>query len=236
MIDKIYNEIMRPNIQLIVVIFLIFLLLTEKIETNTLLISIVLLLILIFHKDIFQLIETETNPKIKKTIIQTTNKKIKTTILFDKETDEIIKELKRFKKYNKTSYKKGYIYLKSFFYEIQVLEHNDIDHFRNTFENAQLYLKQSCNEFQSLSISVPEDTYLNSLQFKNKPINKPNNKSEQIGELCKQLHNHCSHLLYNLSLRLNEDFFKNPDSLKKEIIIDSDNVKESNQYTSYEMY
>ena len=32
------------------------------------------------------------------------------------------------------------------------------------------------------------------------------------------------------------DFFKNPDSLKKEIIIDSDNVKESNQYTSYEMY
>jgi hypothetical protein len=65
---------------------------------------------------------------------------------------------------------------------------------------------------------------------------KDKNKSEKIGELCKELHTHCYHLLYNLSLRLNEEFYKNPDSLKKEIIFDSDNVSESNQYTSYEMY
>jgi len=222
---------MKPNIKFLVVLFLIFLLVTEKIETNTLLILIVLLLILVFHKDIFQLVETD-NKLEKKTIVQTENKKIKTTIHFDKQTKEIIKELKQYKKYNKTSYKKGYQYLKYFFYSVQELEHNEIDHFRNTFENAQLYLKQSCNAFQSLSVSVPEDTYLNSLKFKT----KDKNKSEKIGELCKDLHTHCYHLLYNLSLRLNEEFYKNPDSLKKEIIFDSDNVSESNQYTSYEMY
>jgi len=235
MIDKVYAEIMKPNLQLIAVFFILFLLLTEKIETNSLLIFIVLILILVYHKDIFQLIEPDSK-EIKTTNLTATNKKIKTTILFDKQISDIVKELKRYKKYNKVSYKEGYHYLKLFSYSVQELEHNEIDHYRNTFENAQLYLTKSCNSFQSLSVSVPSDNYLNSLKFKKDPLTKSNNKSEQIGELCKQLNTHCSHILYNLSLRLNEEFYKNPDYLKKEIIIDTDNVKESNQYTSHEMY
>ena len=44
-------------------------------------------------------------------------------------------------------------------------------------------------------------------------------------------------LLYNLSLRFNEDFFKDPDIYKTEINLNSDQVEESNTFTEkYELY
>ena len=75
--------------------------------------------------------------------------------------------MKDYKKYNKKCYKNGYNYLKSYFYYMKQLENENLDHYIPVFDNAKLYLK-SLNEFQSLSISVPEDSYINSLKsYKN---------------------------------------------------------------------
>ena len=110
------------------------------------------------------------------------------------------------------------------------LEKDTIKHPRQTFENAELYLKQGLNSFQSLSISVPEDSYINSLKYKSTKL------STTIGILCKELQKHCYYLLYNLSLRFNKDFIDNPDIYKKEISLNTDNVSESNTFMKYELY
>ena len=53
----------------------------------------------------------------------------------------------------------------------------------------------------------------------------------------KKIHNHCYYLLYNLSLRFNEDFFKKPDIYKTEINLNAENVEESNTFTEkWELY
>ena len=59
----------------------------------------------------------------------------------------------------------------------------------------------------------------------------------RVGKLCKKIHKHCYYLLYNLSLRFNEDFFKKPDIYKTEINLNSENVEESNTFTEkWELY
>jgi len=231
MIDKIKNELMEPNLKMIIIFFIIFLLLSEKIETNKIIIFIFILLILVYYKDVFSIIE---NKKEKNTTINENNKKINKKIIFDDKINLLINELKEYKKYNKKCYKNGYNYLKLYFYYIKQLENQNLDHYIPSYDNAELYLKKSLNEFQSLSVSVPEDSYINSLKsYKN--LNKKTH-SEKIGLICTKIHDHCFNLLFNISLILNDKYHKNPDNINKEIIIDTGRVSEKNYYNMYELY
>ena len=109
-----------------------------------------------------------------------------------------------------------------FMFIIHDLERTDIEHPKQYFENAELYLKQSLNNFQSISISVPEEKLIHALKYNKYEPTKLGNK---IGKLCKRLHKHCYYLLYNLSLRLNEKWIKNPDIYKNEITYNYKNVE-----------
>jgi hypothetical protein len=117
---------------------------------------------------------------------------------------------------------------------IHDLEKDNISHPKQYFENAQIYLKKSLNYFQAISLSVPEEKLIHALKYNKFEANKLSNK---IGQSCKKLYKHCYYLLYNLSLRFNEDFFEKPDIYKTEINLNTDSVEESNTFNeSYELY
>ena len=121
-----------------------------------------------------------------------------------------------------------------FMYIIHDLEKDDISHSRQYFENAQLYLKKALNYFQAISVSVPEENLIHALKYDKYEQTKLGNR---IGKLCKKINKLGYHLLYNLSLRLNEDFFKNPDMYKTEINLNADQVEESNTFQEqWELY
>ena len=79
------------------------------------------------------------------------------------------------------------------------LEKDNISHPKQYFENAELYLSKSLNYFQSISISVPEENFIETLKYNQFNSSKLSNR---IGILCKDLHKHCYYLLYNLILGL----------------------------------
>ena len=232
-IKDIYLNLIEPNIQLIIIIFFFSLLVIQKLDTMTLLLFLIILFVIVFHKNIFSTLNELKQNENKKEKFIDTNKKVKKEIVFDERTNSLLLQFKRYKKYNKISYNEGYKYIQLFFYTIHDLEKDAIKHPRQIFENAELYLKQGLNSFQSLSISVPEDSYINSLKYNDIESSK---LSTKVGKLCKELQGHCYYLLYNLSLRFNKDFIDNPDIYKKEISFNSDNVSESNTFMKYELY
>jgi len=121
-----------------------------------------------------------------------------------------------------------------FMFLIHDLEKIDISHPKQYFENAEIHLKNSLNHFQSISISVPEETFNETLKYNKFETTKLGNK---IGKLCKRLHKHCYYILFNLSLRLNEIWENEPDIYMSQITMNIDNVEpNSNINTNYEMY
>jgi len=232
-IKDIYLNLIEPNIQLIIIIFFFSLLVIQKLDTMTLLLFLIILFVIVFHKNIFSTLNELNQNENKKEKFIDTNKKVKKEIFFDEKINSLLLQFKRYKKYNKISYNEGYKYIQLFFYTIHDLEKDAIKHPRQIFENAELYLKQGLNSFQSLSISVPEDSYINSLKYNDMESTK---LSTKVGKLCKELQEHCYYLLYNLSLRFDKDFIDNPDIYKNEISFNTDNVSESNTFMKYELY
>lgn len=223
-------SLIKKNSLLLLVLLGLFLIINNMFDSKSILIIILLLILFYFYNQSNQIHLDNHSNHTNQTSLNINNTKIKTNIAFDDETTSIINELKPYKKYNKKCYKKGIQYLKMFYFLIQELENNDIDHYQDKYENAGFYLKTSLNEFQSLTISVPEESYLNSIKFKKYEINH----NENIGNLCKKLHNHCYHLLFNLSLELNKKYTKDPKNYNSLII--NDNIMQSNFYHSLEMY
>jgi len=219
------NQI-KNNYQLILIFSLLFLIFNNIFETKSILIIILIFIIYYFYNlsQDNNLINIENKHKINNN-----NKNIKTNIYFDDETNNILNELKIYKKYNKKSYKNGIKNLKMYFFIIKELENDEINHFKDKYENAELYLKTSLNEFQSLNFSVPNESYLNII--KNNDFVDHN---ENIGNLCKKLHNHCHHLLLNLSIKLNKNYNNNPTNYNSYIF--KDNILQSNNFNQYDFY
>ena len=144
----------------------------------------------------------------------------------------IINELYKFKKYNPSSYKNGYKNIKMFSLLISDIEKDNIYYWRQYVENAENYLLKSVNDFQSISISVPEEKYSDILKYNNKTPNKIQN---HIGELCKKIYLNGSYLIINLSEKLNKNLDDKLDRFHNPIHIDF--IKESNSYqNAYDLY
>ena len=225
--------IIQSNIKYILIISILFFIAVNYFDTNIIFMISILLFIIVNYKSILNTINDikKSIPKEKKIIED--NIRLKRDINFDNELTIYLNKLKRFKKYNPNSWNEGYNYIKMFMYIINDLERDDISHPKQYFENAQLYLRKSLNLFQSIGLSVPEERYIKSLKYNKFEANKLSNR---IGKLCKKIYKYCFYLLYNLSLRFNEDFFKDPNTYKNEIGINTDFVEEANIYDYHELY
>ena len=225
--------IIQSNIKYILIISIIVFIAVQYLDTNIIFMISILLFIIVNYKNILNTINDikKSIPKEKKIIED--NFRIRRDINFSDELTIYLNKLKRFKKYNRKAWDEGYNYIKMFMYTINDLERDDISHPKQYFENAQLYLKKSLNHFQSIGLSVPEENYIQSLKYNKLEANKLSNR---IGKLCKKIYKHCFYLLYNLSLRFNEDFFNDPNTYKNEIDINTDLVEEANIYDYHELY
>ena len=111
---------------------------------------------------------------------------------------DISEELRKYRKYNMQSYTMGTKYLRKFFNLLSRLEKVEMEHMRQSFENAEYYMKEAVNSFQMLTISVKERSYGEQLEQPEELL------SVSIGKLCKELHKECYYLLWNLSKKINE--------------------------------
>ena len=233
-IKGIISTIIQPNLKFLLIILLIILLLAQYLDTNIIFMISILFFILVNYKSILETIDDIKSKSTKVDRIIEDNHRTRREIHFSDELNKYLHKLRRFRKYNPNSYDEGYNYIKIFMHTIHDLESDDISHPKQYFENAQLYLKKSLNLFQSISLSVPEEKYIHALKYNKFESNK---LSKRIGKLCKKIYKHCYYILYNLSLRFNEDFFENTDIYKTEIDFNVDTVEESNMFIQdYELY
>lgn len=231
---KIFTTFLQPNIKFLSIILLIIILSAKYLDTNVIFIISIIIYIFSDYKKILETFNTIKSNESKSEKIIEDNKRKKKDIHFSDELNKYLHKLKKYRKYNPESYDMGYNYMKMFMYIIHDLEKDNISHPKQYFDNAQLYLKKSLNYFQSISLSVPEENYIDALKYDKYEANKLLNR---IGILCKKIHKYCYYLLYNLSLRFNEDFFKNPDIYKCEIDFNIENTEESNTFSKdYELY
>lgn len=231
---KVLKTIIQPNIKFLGISIILLILATRHLEQNVIFIISIVLYLFIYYKQIgetFKEIQAGEN-KVERLIED--NRRVAKELHFSDELTKDIHKLRKMRKYSPQSYDEGYKYIKMYMYIIHDLEHDDIAHPRQYFENAQLYLKKSLNYFQAMTLSVPEETYSGALKY-NKM--KPSKLSTRIGMTCKRINTHCTRTLYNLSLRFNEDFFENTDRYKTEINMNAAQVEESNTFEeSWELY
>ena len=224
------KDLIIENLEIVILLIIIFMIMYQYFQVNILLIIIILLLV-IFNTDIISMFEDLKTNKNERIIENNTRKRKE--LYSNKELDTILLQIKKFRKYNQESYDKGIKYLEMFLFIIHDLEKDNISHPKQYFENAELYLSKSLNYFQSISISVPEENFIETLKYNQFNSSKLSNR---IGILCKDLHKHCYYLLYNLSVRFNKDWINKPDIYKSEIIYNYENVKSSNEMNDSELY
>jgi len=233
-LKDILNTIIQPNIKFLIIILVIVFLIAQYLDTNTIFMISILFFILVNYKSIIGTIDDIKRKESRVERVIEDNHRTKREIHFSDELDKYLHKMKKFRKYNPQSYDSGYNYMKMFIYIIHDLEKDDISHPKQYFENAQLYLKKSLNLFQSIGLSVPEENMIHALKYNKFESNKLSNR---IGKLCKKIYKHCFYILYNLSLRFNEDFFEKPDIYKCEIELNTGLVEESNTFNeSYELF
>tara|TARA_B110001469_G_scaffold125286_1_gene140425 strand:+ start:952 stop:1638 length:687 start_codon:yes stop_codon:yes gene_type:complete len=185
-------------------------------------VSMVLFILLVLNfSNILQ--STDTSGQIKQDIKK---KEISDDMYYNTIIHDLLIRLKPYKKYNKISYKEGVKYMRKFFNTVRILENDNIYNYNQYFENALLYLKNSINHFQSITISLPERSMIDGIK---KGDFESTKKTNELGSICKQLYNECYYILHNLSIKFNEIWSKEPHMYIKEIEINTDRVESYNE-------
>jgi|TARA_B110000967_G_scaffold193210_1_gene220538 hypothetical protein len=176
-------------------------------------------------------------------VLGNTTEEIKTSIkenrlgddmYYNEKIREYLKQIHKYKRFNKKSYEQGIVYMRKYFRNVSSLERIDIERPKHSFEDAKYYLDQAINHFQMITTSLPESTFNTALKY-NDFSNET--KSVKLGKICKALHQECYFILWNLSIKLNETTWKNPDVYKDEIRFNSDHVFEyDSSKKSWDLY
>jgi len=217
---KIQEMLLNHNMEIYLFIFIgvsILYLLDNKI-----ILSLILIIIVLVN---YNSLLTSSND-IQSNKINIKKDEISDDMYYNSDIDTLLIKIKKFKKYNKVSYKQGVKYLRKFIKTINILEHDNIMNYNQYFENAHIYLKESINSFQSITISLPERGYIKAIKYGDF---KPTKKMNELGSICKELYNECFYILYNLSIKFNKQWSENPNIYTKEIDINTDNTEYYNK-------
>jgi len=137
---------------------------------------------------------------------------------YNNKIEELLYGLNDFEKLSPYKYYEGYNIWKKFIKTITKLESENLYNYNQYFENANTYLKDSCNIFMGIMVGSKERKYIDGMEYGDFESSKDLKKGSSI---VKELYKEGHSLLYNISLRLNKKWEDNPNIHNKEIIFNS---------------
>lgn len=197
-------EINLRNKKTIIIISLVTLLILffSKLENNILLGLIVIIALI-----------TQLN-KINDNLNSLFDKKEK-TYNYNNKIENILKEFRKYKYKSPYNYNKAMKYWKKFIKTLYILEDDKLENYNHYFEDAHNYLINSVNMFHSFVADTDEMELVDGMKYGDYENTKEMNN---ISYLTKELYHEGYTLLYNLSLRLNKKWEKDPNTNNKEIV------------------
>ena len=180
-----------------------------------------LLLITVNYPSLMKL--SDDKPQIKQDIKK---QEISNDMYYNQKIHSLLLELKKFKKYNKVTYKEGVKYMRKFFKTVHILEYDNLMNRNQYFELATDYLKEGINHFQSLSVSMPERHLVNGIK---RGDFTPTKKTEELSNILKQLYNECYYILLNIGTTFNEEWSNEPNIYTREIDLNPERVESYNK-------
>ena len=166
---------------------------------------------------------TDSKPRVKK---ESKKDQISDDMFYNSRVEDILKRLKKFKKYNKVSYKTGVKYLRKFFKTVKVLEYDNLYNRNQYYELANDYLKDALNHLQSISISMPERNLNDGIKLEDFETTK---KTNELSDILKELHKECYYILLNIGYLFNEKWSEKPNIYTREIDLNTDRVENYNK-------
>jgi len=166
---------------------------------------------------------TNSKPRVKS---DTKKDQISDDMFYNSRVENILKKMKKFKKYNKVSYKTGVKYLRKFFKTVKVLEYDNLYNRNQYYELANDYLKEALNHFQSISVSMPERSLKNAIKLGDFEELK---KTNELSDILKELNKECYYILLNIGYVFNEKWSEKPNIYTREIDLNTDRVENYNK-------
>ena len=203
-----FPELDLKDVKIQITIFFLGMLLLFFGNFNTNFLLSILIIILLINQF------SEVKQNINEHIIQV---KDDIAVRYNNKVDELLKQIKTYRKFSPLSYKTGLYYWKRFIQIITILENQTLHHYNQHFENAHLFLQKSINSFHSIGVAVAEDKYIDSLEY-HEFINSK--RLKEVSRISKELYSEGYHILYELSLRYNHKWKENPSIYNKEIVFD----------------
>ena len=209
----------NDNKKIIIIFFIgIFLYTFSYVDLNKIAVMIFMLLFFVFYDKVIK----NTNTFFFKKRGRDEN--------YNNRIEELLYELNVLKKVSPYKYTEGYDIWKKYIKTINKLESEDLYNYSQYFENAHLYLKDACNIFMGITTGSEERKYLDGMEYGDFENTK---ELKRGGEIVKQLYTEGYSLLYNLSLRLNKKWEKDPNIHNKEILL---NTPEPHDYKNKSKY
>ena len=166
---------------------------------------------------------TNSKPRVKS---DTKKDQISDDMFYNSRVEDILKKMKKFKKYNKVSYKTGVKYLRKFFKTVKILEYDNLYNRNQYYELANDYLKEALNHFQSISVSIPERSLKNAIKLGDFEELK---KTNELSDVIKELNKECYYILLNIGYLFNEKWSEKPNIYTREIDLNTDRVENYNK-------
>ena len=174
---------------------------------------------------------TDSKPRVKQ---ESTKDQISDDMFYNSRVENILKRLKKFKKYNKVSYKTGVKYLRKFFKTVKVLEYDNLYNRNQYYELANDYLKDALNHFQSISVSMPERSLNNAIKLGDFEATK---KTKELSRILKELNKECYYILLNIGYLFNKKWSEKPNIYTREIDLNTDRVENyKNNEVNWSLY
>ena len=218
-------DLKNQNVRIILFVLSVLLFFFNNFETKTL-VSILVIFVIINQY-------TTIKENINKNIIQKSGSS-QILLNYNNKIENLLKKIKEYKKKSPYNYKEGMYYWTYFMKTIDLLENHELYNYNQYFENAYLYLKKSTNLFQALGVEADERKYIDALKFNDFKNSKD---LMEITDVAKELYQEGYSIMYNLSLRLNEKWKKDPHVFNKEIVFDHPvplNTMASEHYDYYQ--
>jgi hypothetical protein len=199
-------KINLKNQNTLIIFFLLFIILyiCSNVSSNVLIGTIMIIIFLKYYKTVYK--------DINKDLFM----KKENDLNYNNKIENLLSELENYKKISPYKYNKGIEQWKSFINELSLLEDDKLYNYSQHFENALLYLKESTNTFMSFGVESKERKYVDGMEYGDFENTKELNR---ISKISRELYDEGYKILYNLSLRLNNKWLKNPNIHNKEIVL-----------------